>query len=118
MLARAIEGTRRNPRYVAHLGTVFEIDGRYDHGTILSLSQRGCFLATDATPRVGSTMGVAFQVPDAARVKTVGVVIYRSLVQGHAGVGLRFAQPAALEETVDAIRSWHEEYCWGDGFPD
>lgn len=94
-MKRADPGERRlHPRRPYRTKVVFEDefgDGLfYVYSEDVSIG--GLFLASDIPVRLGTLLFLSFQLPQHKRaIRVTGEVMRRSSLEGHAGMGVRFA---------------------------
>jgi len=101
---------RKDSRYVTYLDATLGDAKVAQGGVVLSISQGGLFVATEYHAPPGKKLTISFADPDGGRVEVEGLVIYRSICQGHEGLGMKFMVPNATQEVIESIRFWCQQY--------
>ena len=102
---RSLE-SRNRPRYETYLDVEIDTGWVRSDGTVLSLSEGGLFATTDVPLLTGTRLHLCFQLPDESRVELAGEVIYRSIKQQRAGVGVRFVMERRTEDAMTTLGRW------------
>ncbi len=101
---------RRAPRYMTYLDARLCESEIEQKGVVLSISGGGLFLATEFRAAPGKKLKISLTDPDGDELEVEGLVIYRSVCQGHEGLGVKFLAPNATAELIESIRFWFQQY--------
>jgi len=100
------DDARTCPRFEAYLDAAIDTGWVRAPSTVLSLSERGLFTATDIPIKNGTKVTMAFDLPDAKPVCLYGEVIYRAVKHQRPGIGVKFVPQRATAEATRALESW------------